>query len=684
MKKYLVALTGLALLHSTMMADVVYVTARPQPSGAGANPDGSYAEVAGAGSDTSALGTGTGVPTRSGCRFFSNSFSNTSYAVSAPFPGFRLTPTLGVPGGIYQIDHNFSSTAGNVSTNISLTVTCSVAGQLSFNTAGTNFIRASGNPANQWKTLGYLTNDVGSANPSIDFYYLDGWVNAGASQRLLVDTFRFTLVQPCLSIPVVGVTGPLSSNVNQVVVTGVSGTATNVFVYQNSGAGMVVIGSKTSGVTAGNNTVTVAGLVKNAMVSATQVINGQEGCVPTTGVLVGGGANPPIRLALSLRETASTGPIGSAGSTASANLHFLGASGTSSGAPTNGLIITTSPNWQTVTFDRGTLLLNNVTGLANSITDGPGYNPNDTVAVRVYAYRTGPANGVIFYSPAPAQSTTVTSNDTFTVNWTWNPVADAEGYRLLREVNGNGYTNDYTDVIGVNEFADANNTWISGAGVVTPAFSQTNASVQWNPTQGNFSNIPTPWAVLDSLALSLPDDSSDTGPYDLYIDNLQNGATTWQTFESAVSGTTDFAFRVPSFSGTTSANLLAAPDQGAVSNAAADAGTKSFHVRFQWAGTNAPRWIRLTTSGVGNPQVRLDQPISFRLLLLPVGSSPVAPPAPTLTITQVGTNQVLNWTDAHRLQASTLVTGTYTNTGVTLSPWTNSIPEAQKFFRLAD
>lgn len=684
MKKTLLSLTGFALLNSLAFADVVYVTARPQPSGANANPDGTYAEIAAAGADTSALGTGSGVPPRSGCRYFSNSFSNTSYAVSAPFPAFRLTPTLGVPGGIYQIDHNFSSTAGNVSTNISLTVTCSVAGTLSFNTAGTNFIRASGSPATQWKTLGYVTNDVGSTTPWIDFYYLDGHVNAGANQRLLVDTFRFTLVQPCLDIPVVGVTGPLSSNVNQVVVTGVSATATNVFVYQDSGTGMVLIGSKTTGVTAGNNTVTVSGLVKNAKVGATQMINGQQGCIPTTGLLVGGGANPALRLALSLRETSSTGPIGAAGSTTNVNLHFLGASGTSAGAPTNGLVITPSTSWQTVTFDRGTILLDNVTGLASSITAGPGYNANDTVAVRVYAYRTGPANGIVFYSPTPAQSTTVTSNDTFTVNWTWNPVADAEGYRLLREVNANGYTNDFTDVIGVNNFADANNAWTAGAGVVTPAFSQTNASVQWNPSQGNFTNIPTAWAVLDSLALSLPDDSSDTGPYDLYIDNLKNGSTTWQTFEGAVSGTTDFAFRIPSFSGTTSANMLVAPDQGAVSNGAADTGTKSFRVRFQWAGTNAPRWIRLTTSGVGNPQVRLDQPISLRLLLLPVGSSPVAPPAPTLTITQVGTNQVLNWTDAHRLQASTLVTGTYTNTGIVLAPWTNNIPEPQKFFRLAD
>jgi hypothetical protein len=99
-----------------------------------------------------------------------------------------------VAGAIYQIDHNFSSTAGNVSTNISLVVTCSFGGTLSFTNSGTNFIRAAGNPANQWKTLGFITNDVGVTQPNIDFYYDNGNVNAGQNNRLLMDAFRFTLV----------------------------------------------------------------------------------------------------------------------------------------------------------------------------------------------------------------------------------------------------------------------------------------------------------------------------------------------------------------------------------------------------------------------------------------------------------------------------------------------------------
>src|SRR6185295_4519636 len=113
----------------------------------------------------------------------------------------------------------------------------------------------------------------------------------------------------------------------------------------------------------------------------------------------------------------------------------------------------------------------------------------------------------------------------------------------------------------------------------------------------------------------------DTGPFDLYIDNLQSEGTVFQTFETAPANTTDYGFRQPSFSGTTGGSILPAPNVGEVSNAAADGGTKSFHLRFQWSGTNTAKWLRLTTSGVNNPQVNLDQPISFRLLMQPVNAS---------------------------------------------------------------
>lgn len=695
MKKILLIIPALIVGGQLAFADTVYITARPSPSGAGANPDGTYAEISAAGADTSAVGAGTGVPARTGCRYFSNSFSNTSYATAFPNPGIRLTPTLGVPGGVYQIHHNFSSTAGNVSTNISLTVTCSIGGTLSFTTSGTNFTRAAGSPATQWKFLGFLTNDVGSSTPAIDLYYLDGHVNAGLNNRLLLDAFRFTLYEACSDIPVVSVTGPLATNVNQVVVTGVSAAATNVSVYQDSGAGMVFIGSKTTGVTAGNNTVTVAGLVKGAHVAATQTIGGQEGCVPTSGILVGG-FNPSLRVVLSVRETTSTGPVGVSGSTAGigANIHFLGASARIGGAPGNGPVLTPSTSWQTLTFDRGTITIGNASNTTGQVTSDFGYSPNDTVAVRVYAFRFVPETSTTIYSRIAAQSTTYTSNDFFSVNWSWDAVPGVDGYRLLRSYNLDNYTNTYTDVF-TTSFLDSNNQWnlLPTFTPVSPSETQTNASIKWNAATGSsaagtVNDLQGQWGVLDAIAFAI-EDLSDTGPYDIYIDNLKNGTTVFQTFENAVGNTSDYGFRIPGNSGSTSGNLLAAPDSSRISVRAADTGFKSVHIKFQWNGTNDTKWVRLTTStalGVSNPQINLDDPTSLRILYLPAGATPTAPTPPTLSISNNAADQkVLNWTGTHNLQAASVVSGTYTNvSGVTTAPWTNTISDPEKFFRLSN
>ncbi|MDB6126104.1 MAG: hypothetical protein JWQ71_5097, partial [Pedosphaera sp.] len=108
-----------------------------------------------------------------------------------------------------------------------------------------------------------------------------------------------------------------------------------------------------------------------------------------------------------------------------------------------------------------------------------------------------------------------------------------------------------------------------------------------------------------------------------------------------------------------------------------------FHLQYQWSGTNATKWLRLTTSGVGNPLVDLSQPISFRILLLPVGSSPVAPAAPVISIAPSGSDVVLNWTGTHRLLEATNVVGPYTTNAATTGPVTVT-PVGQKYYRLKD
>jgi hypothetical protein len=666
---------------ASLAADVVYVTSRPQPRGNGPNGDGTYFDYD-LGNDTTAKSTAPGVPPRSGSRYFSNSFSN-----STPDYGITITPTLGLAGGVYQVDHTYSSGAGNVSSNIVLSVTNVAGCTLSFMNNIDKFQSPYGE-APTWQFLGYLTNDPGSATPAFTFYYQSGQVSAADDQRLEIDCFRFTYLEPCLAVPVPTVIGPLSTNSSQVVVAGVTNTATKVTVYQATGTNMVAIGSKTSGITNGVNQVTVSGLVKTAKVAATQTVAGQEGCVPTTGVVVGGG-NARVRVAFSIKETSSTGPVGEPGEMSNANMHFLGATNVLSGyAPEGGPVLTPSTSWQTVTLKRGFESVGDSANAAGTCGSSKGYGGNDTVRIQVYAYRT--LHGVSIYSTNAAESSIVTSNHAFAVNWTWNEVAGAQGYRLLRDVNSAGY---YESVnVTNNSYTDANTTAWTADTTVTPNTTQTDSSIQWYPDSNLYPDaLPGDWGILEAIAFAI-DDLTDTGPYDLYIDNLKNGTTVFQTFEGAVADTTDYCFRPPDFSGTTSGGLLMPPDIGQVSNGAADTGTKSFHVQFQWNGTNAESWLRLATYSPagspipgGNPMVNLSDPISIRVLLLPVGTIPAPPSRPTLSVKQFGPDVVLNWANAHNLQTSVKVTGTYTNVpGVILGPYTNNFPEPQRFFRLAN
>src|SRR5574339_17513 len=93
--RILLVLLLTAFTAAKLAADVVYVTARSL-HGPGPNDDGTYADN-GFGDDSSAMSTAPGVPPRNGSRYFSISFSN-----STPDLGITLSPTLGLPGAIYQ------------------------------------------------------------------------------------------------------------------------------------------------------------------------------------------------------------------------------------------------------------------------------------------------------------------------------------------------------------------------------------------------------------------------------------------------------------------------------------------------------------------------------------------------------------------------------------------------------
>jgi hypothetical protein len=646
-------------------ADVVYVTALTSNCtstticGNGPNPSlnsmgtNVYLEPTAAGilgSFTSAISTAPGKPTEPGARFFSNTFSN-----STPDAGVTIAPTLGVPGGVYQLHHVYSSAANNVSTTILMGMT-NVDGCTLSDTNSDKFQRSFGvavSGQNVWQFLGFVTNNSGISNPIIRFYRVEGAVSSGAQQRVLFDTFRFSLYQPCLDVAAVTVTGPLATNLPNVTVTGVSNAATQLTLYQDAGTGMTNVGTLAVSSPTATVEVPLSGvLLPGAQVAATQTIGGQEGCVPTSGTIVGSGANPAIRIAFSFRyDPNMSGPVGSPGTTAG-NVYFLGASSVLAGsAPAQGAVLQPSTCWQTVTFTRG----------------------------------------------------------------------------------------------DVSAPIDPSVLW-AGTG---PAI-----------LEGNY-------GALDGLAIA---SEGDTGPIEIYLDALENGTNGLvQDFEEAAQGASAYQFSQPSFSGTTTPFILSSPNDSIVTNAQAYSGTNSLRARFQFNGTANSKWLRYVTAGNSgatvNPQFALNQPVTVRVLVLPVGSSTAhtfagtvgsisnspaisggsttlgvtttgtltyqwkfngnevtgetgrtytltslsganngvytvavsdgtctdtrsfylivgQQPPGLITINRYGTDIVLDWTGSFPLQSSIDVVGPYNDIGVTSGPYTNTDTSDTLFFRL--
>ncbi len=683
--KILPLLLGVTL-SGTAVADVVYVTARQQGCTVSANcpdanPDGTYFEYNINVGPYGAAGTAPGRPATPG--------SIRQYISSAqwsdPSGGVSISPNLGAPGGVYQIDYNANTLAGNTSTDIVMSAVCSVGGSLSF-TSTDKFQRKYGNPANLWQKMGYLTNDPGSAKPTIDFRYQSGFV--GNQNRLGFDCWRFTLLDPCLNVAVPGVTGPLATNLATVKVTGIDPAATAIAVYQDSGSGMVQIGQVTTSAPPATVSVPVTGLKKNAQVAATQTVNGQASCVPSTGVRVGGGANPPLRLALSLKENpGSTGPAGANGASgANANIFFMPATNVNSGgAPGYGAItIYPSNDWQTVTIT-GMESIDAPASVIGAAIPGAGYEPGGTVTLEVYAYKTNAAGEIEFFSSA-ARSAPVTSGVYFAVNWSWSPVPGAAGYRLLRLRNADPAF-DHVDVTGTAYADDGFSNWMPET-TVTPTGIATMPAIMWNPSYNASSTITSRWCVLEAIAFAGADaTASDDGPFTVFIDDLKNGDRVFQDFESFADNTPAGAvFNQPSYSGTTSLNLMTAPNDATITSQAAYSGIRSQRIQWQFVDGGTNRWVRFNTyntSVMPNPLVDLTKDISFKILLLPVGVSPVSPVPGPLSISRSVGGVTLNWTGTYQLQKADSVTGPFVDVpGVNQGPYDTAAGGGAGFYRL--
>lgn len=463
-----------------------------------------YAEMGGNWQNSSAKSTLSDVTQGIGSRF-----ATTDGAT------FKVTPHL-QEGATYSVEVTHG-TSSNIPTNLLASISQSGCTGLPAETSAFDQ-----NPANAWRRVGEITVDFGVTNPVITFAKLPG--ASGAGQRFYADAIRFLNVSdPCLAgLPrLQTVNGPLAAGQTHVDVPSVDGSATTVTVYANG----IQIGQITSGIVAGINRVPTSGLVKGQIVAATQTNpSGIESCRPAGGPVVGGGANPRIRVSLSIREDESlTGPIGADGGTPTVPLNFLGATNVTAGfgtAPAGGKVFQPSNGWQTVTFLRG---------------------------------------------PDPA-----------------NPTDETYG-------------------------------WLSASDHVL---------------RGDF-------GILDAVALAI-DDLTDSGPFAIHIDNLSNGSTVIQDFESATNGQRQVQFLRPSAaSGQTRDYLLAqppgdfSPDVSRVTDVIGDDSLQSLVVSWQFKDTARADWVRLLAQGSGmpNPIVDLRQPISFRMLVHPTGevTQPLAP-----------------------------------------------------------
>jgi len=400
---------------------------------------------------------------------------------------WRISPTLAIPGGTYvlQITHG-SAAAGSQDVVVNISVTgATLTDSGGSPVSSTTVFRQPG--ANTWETVGTLKLDAAVTQPTLTF---TTQMSPAYTGRIYVDGFQFTSVGGCESgLPrIEAVKGPLAAGQTQVAVPNVAAGATRLVVYANG----VNIGERDTGVVEGENLVTVAPLVKGQEVIATQLdASGVESCKAPVGGIVGGGANPNVRVVLNIIEDISNWPF------------FLGSGdrvGDAGSAPSGGKVITPGPCWQTVSFQRGV---------------DPSYC------------------------------------------WTCDNPYDLEG--------------DY--------------------------------------------------ATFDGIGLAL--EANDNGPYLVVIDNIMNGDVLIQDFETE---TGEGFFAKPSTSATTASYLMPvsgppSPDIGTVVNGVADSGSNSFAVNWQFKDLSTSNWLLLQTGGSGTPQpvVDLRLPISFRILLLPVG-----------------------------------------------------------------
>ena len=172
----------------------------------------------------------------------------------------------------------------------------------------------------------------------------------------------------------------------------------------------------------------------------------------------------------------------------------------------------------------------------------------------------------------------------------------------------------------------------TGTTVVTPGVGW--QTVTWTPATASGYNWNTAaaytWPSSGSATLQYiwlcPNDNSEMGPYTVYIDTVQNGTASLYNWEGDPIGYSAF-MQNPSFATTGRTPVHGGPDLTACVNTNADMGAQCQRMDWEFVNTASANSIRgVLKNGI---PVDLSKPITFRILVLPAGTS-----APALTVSQ--------------------------------------------------
>lgn len=146
-----------------------------------------------------------------------------------------------------------------------------------------------------------------------------------------------------------------------------------------------------------------------------------------------------------------------------------------------------------------------------------------------------------------------------------------------------------------------------------------------------------PFCALDGLLFSIVDD--ETGPYDIYVDQIMNGDVMIENFEGQASGATRL-FAAPNQAAAPNpvSTYLGAPNSSLISQNNVFDGTNACRIQWQWSDPSNIRWARvpanLTASSKFNPQLNTTNPITIRYLVLPAGQNTNNLFFPTVPVSQ--------------------------------------------------